>query len=107
MSVIMRIIQQFDPCHEESFMALEKQFEALEKSRPDLPKGKRMQPFSGREPVNSLIWQAEFADIESAHKALELFKEDETHESLFVLQAPFIKQVRIEFYKGLDFSSTF
>ncbi|MBX2924623.1 MAG: hypothetical protein KF746_20645 [Chitinophagaceae bacterium] len=104
MSIVMRIIQQFDPCHEEAFMALEQDFARLEKSQPGLPEGKRMQVLSAGEPVNALIWQCEFPDMGTACKALDLFKENEAHEALFAQQAPFIRQVKIEFYKILDFN---
>jgi hypothetical protein len=103
MGIIMRIIQQFDPGHEQEFMDLEKKFDELEKSRPDFPKGKRMQPVAAREPNNTLIWQHEFPDIQSAHKTLDFFNGDEKHEILFRKQVPFMKQVRVEFYKVLDF----
>lgn len=99
----MRIIQQFDPGHEREFMALEKEFDELEKNRPDFPKGKRMQPVSAGEPVNTLIWQHEFPDIETAYRTLDFFNGDESHETLFEQQVPFIRQVKIEFYKTLDF----
>lgn len=103
MGIIMRIIQQFEPCNEQEFMALEEKFDALEKKRPDFPKGKRMQPISAGEPINTLIWQCEFPDIVTAYKTLDFFSGDEEHEKLFKHQSPFIKQVRIEFYKSLDF----
>jgi hypothetical protein len=103
MSIIMRIIQQFDPAEEAAFMELEKQFDALEKSRPDYPKGKRIQPISATEPVNTLIWENEFPDIASAYATLDFFKGDEHHENLFSKQAGFIRSVKIEFYKNLDF----
>jgi hypothetical protein len=104
MGIVMRIIQQFDPCHEHDFMLLEKKFDELEKKRPDYPKGKRMQPISSSEPVNSLIWQHEFPDIETAYKTLDFFNGDGEHETLFRQQVPFMKDVRIEFYKTLDFT---
>ena len=100
----MRIIQQFDPSHEHEFMTLEKKFDELEKRRQDFPKGKRMQPVSANEPVNTLIWQYEFPDIETAYKALDFFNGDEEHEVLFRQQVIFMKKVRIEFYKSLDYS---
>jgi len=103
MGIIMRIIQKFDAFNEKEFMALEKQFDDLEKKRSDYPHGKRMQPISAGEPVNTLIWQYEFPDIESAYKTLDFFSGDEEHEKLFELQSPLIKQVKIEFYKSLDF----
>jgi hypothetical protein len=103
MGVIMRIIQQFDPCHEPEFMALEQKFDELEKKRPDFPRGKRMQPISGGEPGNTLIWQYEFPDIETAYKTLNFFSGDESHEILFRQQVAYLKEVRIEFYRTLDF----
>jgi mannosyltransferase OCH1-like enzyme len=104
MGIIMRIIQQFDPGHEHEFMTLEKKFDELEKKRADFPKGKRMQPISADEPINTLIWQYEFPDIETAYKALDFFNGDEEHEVLFRQQVIFMTKVRIEFYKSLDFS---
>jgi hypothetical protein len=99
----MRIIQQFDATKEKEFMELEKKFAELEVSRKDYPKGKRLQPVSASEPCNSLIWQCEFPDIESAYKTLDFFSGDASHEKLLVQQLPFFKQVKIEFYKNLDF----
>ena len=104
MSIVMRIIQQFDPGLENEFMALEQKFDGLEKKRPDYPKGKRMQPISANEPVNTLIWQCEFPDIETAYKTLNFFSGDEGHEVLFRQQVKYMKQVKIEFYKTLDFA---
>ena len=105
MGVIMRIIQQFDPGYEKEFMTLEKKFDELEKNQPAFPKGKRMQPVSAGEPVNTLIWQCEFPDIETAYKTLDFFNGNENHEILYRQQVPFIKQIKIEFYKSLDFHS--
>jgi mannosyltransferase OCH1-like enzyme len=103
MGIVMRIIQQFDPCHENEFMTLEKKFDELEKKRPDYPKGQRMQPISSGEPVNTLIWQYEFADIDSAYNTLNFFTGDVGHEILFKQQVIYIKEVRVEFFKILDF----
>ena len=103
MSITMRIMQQFDATHENEFMDLEKKFAELERERPDYPKGKRMQPISASEPCNTLIWQYEFPDIESAYQVLDFFSGDDAHETLFKQQLPYFKQVKIEFYKNLDF----
>jgi hypothetical protein len=103
MGIVMRIIQQFEPCHENEFMALEKKFDELEKGRPDFPKGKRMQPISGGEPANTLIWECQFPDMESAYKVLNFFSGNKEHELLFEKQVIFMKSVKIEFYKTLDF----
>jgi hypothetical protein len=99
----MRIIQQFDPAGEAAFMVLESKFFELEAARPDYPKGKRMQPISAGEPSNTLIWQYEFPDIDSAYKALNFFSGDSAHEKLFREQVKLMKEVRVEFYRTLDF----
>ena len=44
MSILMRIIQQFDPTWEDEFMVHEKKFTELGKSTKEHPKGIRMQP---------------------------------------------------------------
>jgi len=103
MGIVMRIIQQYDPAHENDFMTLEKKFAALEKERPDFPKGRRLQPISACEPTNTLIWQCEFTNIDAAYKTLDFFSGDEKHEELFRQQVIFMKKVKIEFYKTLDF----
>jgi hypothetical protein len=103
MGIVMRIIQQFDPAREDEFMALERKFDELEKKRPDFPKGRRMQPVSSAEPVNTLIWQSEFPDIETAFMTLNFFEGDEAHEKLYRQQVELMKSIRIEFFKTLDF----
>ncbi len=103
MGIVMRIIQQFDPAREDEFMALERKFSELEKRRTDFPKGRRMQPVSSAEPVNTLIWQCDFPDIESAFMALNFFDGDAEHEKLYRQQVELMKSIRIEFCKTLDF----
>lgn len=103
MSITMRIMQQFDATKEKEFMVLEKKFAELESQRPDYPKGKRMQPISAAEPCNTLIWENTYSTIEEAYKTLDFFNGDPSHEKLLEKQLPFFKQVKIEFYKSLDF----
>jgi hypothetical protein len=99
----MRIIQQFDAAKEKEFMDLEKKFAELELTRADYPKGNRLQPISATDPCNTLIWEHEFPDIQSAYKTLDFFSGDESHEELLKEQLPFFKQAKIEFYKKLNF----
>ena len=103
MSVTIRIIQQFDPSHEKEFMALEKQFAALESRRPDYPKGRRMKAISSTEPCHTLIWEGEFPDIQKARAVLDFFAGDAEHERLLVQQSPYFWQVRVEFLDNLEF----
>ena len=99
----MRIIQQFDATKEKEFMDLEKKFAELELKRADYPIGNRLQPISATDPCNSLIWEHEFPDIQSAYKILDFFSGDDSHEELFNQQLPYFKQTRIEFYTKLNF----
>ena len=103
MSVTMRIIQRFDARNENAFMELERKFAQLEADRPDYPKGKRMQPISGGEPCNTLVWECEFPNIQSARDTLDFFHGDSAHEALLEKQLPFFEQVKIEFYENLDY----
>ena len=103
MPVTMRILQQFDVRKEKEFLELERRFAALERSRPDLPQGRRMKPISGSEPCNTLVWQGEFASLDEARNALDSFAADETHEELFAKQSEFFKSVKIEFYENLEY----
>ncbi len=103
MSITMRIVQQFDATKEKEFMEWEKKFAALEAARPDYPRGKRMQPISGIEACNTLIWQCEFPDIAAAYNTLDFFSGDKAHEKLLAGQLPFFRGVHIEFYRNLDF----
>ncbi len=99
----MRIIQQFEPAGEAAFMALEKKFHELELARPDYPKGRRMVPVSAHDPNNTLIWQHEFPTIEEAYKMLHFFAGDSAHDDLFRDQVKLMKEVRVEFFRTLDF----
>ena len=101
MSVTMRVIQQYDVEHEKEFFELEKQFEELEKRRDDYRKGKRMKPISAGEPCNTLIWECEFHDLQAAKGWLDFIGGDGEHDELFIKQAPYFRQVKIEFYENL------
>ena len=103
MSVVMRIMQQFDAVHEGEFLELERKFAELERRRPDYPKGRRLQPISAAEPCNTLIWECEFPDLNTARAALDFFHGDDKHEALFEKQVVYFKQVKIEFYQKLDY----
>ncbi len=103
MSVVLRILQQFDPAHEKEFMDLEGKFAALERARPDYPKGTRLRPLSSAEPCNTLVWQCSFPSVEAAIKTLSFFDGDPAHEELLKQQKPYFKQVKIEILSVLDF----
>lgn len=102
MSVRMRIVQRFAAGREREFMAIERQFAALEARRPDYPHGRRLQPIAAGEPSNTLIWEADFPDLESARRALDFFAGDAAHERLIEQQRGYFAEVRTEFYQVLE-----
>ena len=103
MSITMRIVQEFDIRNEKEFMEMEEQFAKLEAARNDYPKARRMQPVSASLPCNTLIWECDFPDIDTAYKTLDFFSSDDEHETLLAKQLPYFKNMRIEFYKNLEF----
>jgi hypothetical protein len=96
----MRIVQRYRITAEKEFWELEARFAELERRRPDFPKGRRMKPISGGEPVNTLIWECEFPTMEAAHKTLAFFDGDPEHEALFKLQGPLFEEMRVEFFES-------
>ena len=104
MKVYMRMVWEFDITQEERFMELERKFVELEMQRQDYPKGgKRLQPISGPLSCNSITWEKEFDSLEEAYAMVEFFRGDDAHENLAKLQRPLFKDMRIEFYKVLEF----
>lgn len=101
MTIKMRILQTYAAAHEREFLALEKKFAAMEKRRPTFPQGVRYQPLASGLPTNTLIWECEFATLDAAHAALQLFAGDPQHEALARQQRKYFKDVRIEFLAKL------
>ncbi len=97
----MRILQTFDAGKEAEFMQLERQFQKLEQSRREFPKGSRFCPISSAMPSNTLIWECDFETLDAAYDVLRFFAQDPDHEALAVQQRPLIKDVRIEFLVSL------
>jgi hypothetical protein len=66
MAYVLRFVQRFRAADERAFMALEKRFAALEQRHADLPKGRRLRPYAGREPSHTLVWECEFESLAAA-----------------------------------------
>jgi len=103
MAFVVRFVQRFRPEHREAFMKLEAKFAELERRRPDFPKGWRMQPYAGREPTNTLIWQFQFATLSDAQEGLARMEADPEHKRLFEAQVPYFAEAYTEIYEVLDF----
>src|SRR5581483_11782675 len=93
-SVILRLVQQFQPSKKQEFLALEHQ--------GTLPKGERMLPIAGREAANTIIWQGRFENLCAAEAALKIFETNSEHTELANQQLPYFKDAWVEFYEVLD-----
>jgi hypothetical protein len=87
---VLRFVQRFRPADREAFMKLEAEFQAMERRRPDWPQGQRRTPYSGREPLNTLIWECGFQSLEDVQKTLATMAADAEHEELFRKQVPYM-----------------
>jgi hypothetical protein len=103
MAFILRFVQRYPVADRESFMALEAEFAAMERRRSDWPKGRRYQPYAGREPTHTFIWEREFPTLAEAQEALQRIGSDPEHEELFRRQAPYITRAHTEIFETLEF----
>ncbi len=102
MAVVLRFVQRYLPKDRDAFLSLEAQFASMERSRPELPQGRRRQPLSGNRSSNTLIWECEFETLREAESALARLSADPQHEALYRQQAPFIADAVTEFDEVLD-----
>jgi hypothetical protein len=102
MAYVLRFVQRFRPADERAFMALERQFAALERRKATLPRGRRSRPYAGREPGNTLVWEAEFPSLAEAQGALERLSGDPDHARLLKRQLPFFLDAWTEIHEVLD-----
>jgi len=103
MAYVLRFVQHFRPADRGPFMELEAKFAELEQRRVDFPKGRRLQPYAGREPTGTLMWESEFSTLTQAQEALARIEGDSEHEKLFRQQAPYMTDAYTEIYEVLDF----
>ncbi len=98
----LRFVQHFNPADERAFLALERQFGELERKHHQFPKGRRLQPLSGREPRHSLVWECELPSLAAVNEALATFAASAEHDQLFQQQAPTMIRSFTEIYEVLD-----
>jgi len=104
MPFVLRFVQRYSPVDRKAFMDLEARFAAMEKRRGDLPKGRRLQPYAGREQTSTLIWECEFATLNAAQQALARLEADPEHDQLFRQQVPYMTEAFTEIYEVLEFA---
>lgn len=101
MPYVLRFVQRFRAADETAFLALEKEFAALE-VRKGWPRGRRSRPFAGREPAHTLVWECEFAALEGVHDAIAEMSGDPDHERLLKQQISFFLEAWTEVYEVLE-----
>ena len=103
MAYVLRFVQHYLPEQRAAFMKLEAKFAAMEQRRNDFPRGRRSQPYAGREPLQTLIWECEFPSLAEAQAALSKIESDAEHEALFREQVPYMTETYTEINEILDF----
>lgn len=102
MTFKLRFVQRFHKKDQELFLQLEKKFIMLEQNDPKMPKGRRYQPISAKEPTNTLIWEAEFPSLEAAIAGLQAIEGNTTHDALLERQIGCMSETYTEIYKELE-----
>ena len=102
MNYVLRFVQHFSLADERAFMALERQFAELERENAGFPKGRRLQPLSGREPRHTLIWECEMSSLAAVNEALATLAASVDHDRLFQQQARTMLDSYTEIYEVLD-----
>jgi len=102
MPYVLRFVQRFRPADEAAFFALERRFAALERRKKGFPRGRRLRPYAGREPNNTLIWECEFSSLEAAQKGFARIVGDPDHERLLRRQIPYFLDAWTEIDEVLD-----
>jgi hypothetical protein len=97
----VRFTQTFDKCDQEAFLAIEAQFAELEKTEPSLTRGRRYVPVFGREPTNTLIWEADVASLEEAAALLRSIQQNDGHDALLEKQIGYMKDYYMEVLREL------
>ncbi len=102
MAYVLRFVQRYRPAERKQFMDLEAEFCAMENRRSDWFHGRRYQPYAGREPSNTLIWETDFCTLAEVQEALDRIAADAEHEKLFRQQAPFMTDAYTEIDEILE-----
>lgn len=102
MPYVVRFVQHYPLSQRTAFMNAEAKFAAMERRRNDFPKGRRSQPYAGREPSNTLIWECEFPSLAEAQAALSQMSADAEHEALLREAVPSMTDTYTEINEILE-----
>ena len=95
----LRFVQTFDKSNEKVFWDWEKKFVELEEKTPELKRGNRYVPVIGREPTNTMIWEAEYDSLEEAMSVIGLLENNDEHDTLLQQQIAYMRDAYVELYR--------
>ena len=101
MSYRLRFVQHFDKKDSEAFLSLEKKFIELEKQENELIVARRFVPVSGKEPINTLIWEADVPTMADVTALMDAIAQDAGHDELLEEQILYMTDYYVEIYKEL------
>jgi len=102
MSYKMRFVQMFDKGASKRFLELESNFIELEKRTPGMKCGRRYVPVMGREPTNTMVWEADYDTMEEAVQALQAIEGNTEHDQFLDEQIQYMRDAYVEIYRELE-----
>jgi len=99
MSFKLRIVQNFDKRDSVSFLELERKFVEMEKTSQSITAGRRFIPVIGKEPSNTMVWEADFPSMEAVLEALKTMEDSDEHDKLLSEQVRYMRDNYIEIYE--------
>jgi len=102
MAYVLRFVQRYRPENRAKFMEIEAKFAAMERRRAEYPRGRRLEPYTGREPTNTIVCEFTFETLRQAEAALAMISKDPEHDGLLAEQTPFMEDSYTEIYEVLD-----
>jgi hypothetical protein len=88
----------------DAYLDVERRFERWERDRGKVA-ARRLRGLVGRDPVDSFVWEAEFADRRAAMAALEEIEADGTHAELWAEQVRYIHARRVELLEIVNYGA--
>jgi len=101
MSFKLRFVQKISQKDMDMFLEIEKKFVEFERKTPSVPCGKRYLPLSGKEPLNSLIWECEFKSMGELLEGMNAIFDNSEHEELLLQQKQYMEDNYVEIYEEL------
>ena len=102
MAYRLRFIQRFDKKDSEAFLRLERKFMELEQEENALIVARRFVPITGKEPTNTLIWEADLPSMEDVISLMNSIEQDSSHDKLLEEQIVFMTDYYVEILREIS-----